>query len=93
MAINQDIHDAVKQVFLELVLPRLEEIKADIRRVEKKLDTRRSRVSHNNTERSLRRPLSPQGQAYMDTLFKEIHELTEREAKKWARQRAKDPKT
>lgn len=38
MVTDEDIYNAVKQVFTELVLPQLEELRADIRHLEKKLD-------------------------------------------------------
>jgi hypothetical protein len=93
MAIDKDLYDTMKQVFMDLVVPRLEELKADIRRLEKQLETRRSLSSRHDVRDASLRPLSPTGRAYMDALAEEVHKDTEREAKKWARQRAKDPKT
>src|SRR3712207_1512126 len=80
----------MKQAFMELVVPRLEELRADLRRVAEKLDAHRPPLGHISTGQIP--PLSCEGQAYRGALVAETREGTGCRAREWAERRAKDPK-
>jgi len=82
------ISDTVKRLLTELVLPQLDALRADLRRIEKKLDAPSALRSRDRP-----RSLSTQGRSYLDAMIAEVNEQTERDAKKWARQKRKDPTT